>query len=79
MSLLLSWATLRARSVWPAALGHGAINASSALPNLLLSGQPVSLIGPDPTGLIGGIGYALLALALFFRRGAFPGNREIEG
>ncbi len=66
MSVLLSWATLRSGSVWPAALGHGAINAASALPGYLLAGAPVALLGPDPTGLIGGIGFTLLALSLLF-------------
>ncbi len=57
MSVLLSWATLRSGSVWPAALGHGAINAASALPGYLLKGPAIALVGPDPTGLVGGIGY----------------------
>jgi len=68
LSILLSWGTLNSGSVWPAAVGHGAV-ASSVLPGYFLAGQPIPLIGPDPTGLIGGLGYATLALVLFFKRG----------
>jgi membrane protease YdiL (CAAX protease family) len=69
LSLLLSWGTLNSGSVWPAAVGHGAVNASSALPSYLLAGQPITLIGPNPSGLIGGIGYVILALVIFFKKG----------
>ena len=76
LSVLLSWVTLRSGSAWPAALGHGAANATSALPGFLLKGSPVALMGPDATGLLGSIGYTLLALILFFNRGAFAGKTE---
>ncbi len=76
VSILWSWGTLRSGSVWPAALGHGTVNATSALPGFLLKGQPIPLLGPDPTGLIGGIGYIVLALVLFLNRRAFAGGIE---
>lgn len=76
MSMLLSWATLRSGSAWPAALGHGAVNATSALPGFLLFGSAIPLLGPEPTGLIGGIGYTILALVLFFNRSAFAREKE---
>ncbi len=76
LSILLSWGTLRSGSVWPAAAGHGAANAFSALPTFLLLGPVIPLIGPDVTGLIGGIGFTLLALVLFFSRKAFAVERE---
>jgi membrane protease YdiL (CAAX protease family) len=71
MSVLLSWATLRSASVWPAAIGHGAINGTSALAGFLLKGPALPLLGPAPTGLIGGLGYLVLALGLLFNRKAF--------
>lgn len=71
LSILLSWATLRSGSVWPASLGHGVANGTSVLPGLLLNSPAIPLIGPDPTGLIGGIGYSLLALVLYFSPTAF--------
>lgn len=80
MSVLLSWATLRSGSVWPAAIGHGAINATSALAGYLLKGPATPLLGPAPTGLIGGFGYLLIALVLLFSRTKFttriPGQDE---
>ncbi len=71
MSILLSWATLRSASVWPAAIGHGAINGTSALAGYLLKGPALPLLGPAPTGLIGGLAYLILGLGLFFSRKAF--------
>ncbi len=78
MSVLLSWVALRSRSAWPAALGHGTVNAASALPGFLLKGTAIQLIGPDPTGLIGGIGYTILALVLLFNRKAFIEDKEVR-
>jgi membrane protease YdiL (CAAX protease family) len=73
MSVLLSWVTLRSGSVWPAAIGHGAVNATSALAGyLLLKGTVLPILGPAPTGLIGGLGYLTLALVLLFSRATFP-------
>ena len=68
MSVLLSWGALRSGSVWPATIGHGAINGTSALAGYLLKGPALPLLGPAPTGLIGGMGYLILALVLLFRR-----------
>lgn len=78
LSVLLSWVTLCSGSVWPAALGHGADNATAALPGFLLTGSPIPLIGPDPTGLIGGIGYTIVALVLLFNRKAFVEEKEAQ-
>lgn len=71
MSVLLSWVTLRSGSVWPAAVGHGAINATSALVGYMVKGPAIPLLGPAPTGLIGGLGYLTLALVLLFSRTVF--------
>ena len=78
MSVLLSWAALRSGSVWPAALGHGTINPTAVLAGYLAKGPGLPLLGPTPTGLIGGLGYLLIALALVFSRGAFAGHRAAE-
>jgi CAAX protease family protein len=74
LSVLLSWATLRSGSVWPAAVGHGANNRAIALvATYPLKGLANSLLGPAPSGLIGGVGYLALALVLLFNRRAFAG------
>lgn len=75
-SVLLSWVTLRSGSVWPASIGHGTINATSTLPTYLLQGPASPLLGPGIPGLIGGLGYLVLALALLLSRRAFAVEQE---
>jgi len=79
MSVLLSWVTLHSGSVWPAAIGHGAVNATSALAGYLLKGPAMPMLGPAPTGLIGGLGYLLLALVLLFSRTEFTRRISRQG
>jgi hypothetical protein len=73
---LLCWATLRSGSVWPASIGHGTINQISNLASSLIKGQARLLLGPGPSGLIGGLGYLMLALVLLFNRKAFLTEKE---
>ncbi|MCL4561026.1 MAG: CPBP family intramembrane metalloprotease [Chloroflexi bacterium] len=70
----LAWLTLRAGSVWPAVIGHAAINGIAALAVLGTIGTPNPLLGPLPVGIIGSLGYAVVALALFFS----PGQKVIR-
>jgi len=63
----LAWATLRARSVWPAVIGHAAINGISALGALFVQGSPSSLLGPLPVGLLGSLGWAAVAGWIWWR------------
>jgi membrane protease YdiL (CAAX protease family) len=65
-SAFYAWVTLRSGSVWPAALGHGAINASNTLVWIFARGEPNPLIGPGLQGVIGSLGYAVLAMLIFF-------------
>ena len=65
----LAWLTLRAGSVWPAVIGHAAINGVAALAVYATAGGPNPLLGPLPVGIIGSLGYAVLALILFFAPG----------
>ncbi len=77
MSVLLCWVTLRSGSVWPASIGHGFINGTSALPGLLQKGTTNSLLGPGLPGLIGMLGYLALALVLLFHNRALAeGKRQ---
>jgi membrane protease YdiL (CAAX protease family) len=76
MSVLLCWVTLRSGSVWPASIGHGFINGTSALPEMPLKGPANLLLGPGPGGLIGMLGYLALALVLLFHRRAFAPEKE---
>jgi membrane protease YdiL (CAAX protease family) len=62
---LFAWVTLRTGSVWPACIAHGVHNATSMLVIYFLRGEPDSLIGPNAEGIVGCLGYALLALLIF--------------
>ncbi|MCB9136860.1 MAG: CPBP family intramembrane metalloprotease [Caldilineaceae bacterium] len=64
----LGWLALKGKSVWPAVIGHAAINGIAALPALFVQGEPNPLLGPLPIGLIGSAGFAVVALWLFFRQ-----------
>jgi membrane protease YdiL (CAAX protease family) len=78
LSVLLSWVTLRSGSVWPAAIGHGTVNPTSSLATNMLKGPVIPLVGPEITGLLGGIGYLILGLVLFFSRKAFTGQQPAQ-
>ncbi|GAA2912865.1 CPBP family intramembrane metalloprotease [Streptosporangium fragile] len=63
---LLGWFRLRSGSVWPAAVGHGALNGSAAL--VLLVGdaaEPPSLVVAGITGMVGCALVAAVSAALF--------------
>jgi membrane protease YdiL (CAAX protease family) len=73
-SIFYGWLTLRSGSVWPAAIAHGVSNATSTLMVWFIRGplNPLldPLIGPSNAGIIGSLGWVVLALALFFIPGA---------
>jgi len=63
----LGWITLRGKSVWPAVIGHAAINGISPLAALFVKGTPNPLLGPLPVGLVGAAGWALLAALILWK------------
>jgi membrane protease YdiL (CAAX protease family) len=65
--VFLAWITLRGGSVWPAVIGHAAINGIAGIALLAVVGKPSPLLGPAPTGIVGAVGFEILALVLFFR------------
>jgi membrane protease YdiL (CAAX protease family) len=65
LGTFLGWLTLRSKTVWPAVIGHAAINGIAAVALLVMTGQPNPLLGPLPVGIIGSLGYAIVILALF--------------
>jgi membrane protease YdiL (CAAX protease family) len=79
LSVLLCWVTLRSGSVWPASIGHGVINQISVLAKLMMKGPANLLLGPGSSGLIGGLGYIVLALALLISRKAFTKEEKRAG
>ena len=63
----LGWAALRGGSVWPAVIGHAAMNGIAGLAFFMVKGQPSSLLGPVPVGIVGMAGYILVGLWVFLR------------
>lgn len=62
LSYLFSWLTLRAKSCLPAVFAHGALNGCSAAPLMFMAGMANPFVGPAPTGIIGGIGFIVVAV-----------------
>lgn len=75
-SALFGWVTIKANNVWPAVIGHGALNGIAALSLLLMQGQPDTLLGPTPVGIIGGSGFIILGVILLLSPQAFEPNQE---
>ena len=62
--VFLAWVTLRGGSVWPAVLGHSAINGIAGLGLLFIASDPQTLLGPAPTGVVASIPWTILAVWL---------------
>lgn len=72
VGVFLGWLTIRSENVWPAVIAHGALNGIAALGLILVKGNPSSLFGPAPTGLVGGLGFTLAALLILFLPNSLP-------
>lgn len=62
---LLSWARLRSGSVWPAVIGHGALNASAGLVTMLVAAgaaPDMGLVGP--LGMVAWLVIAVIVVVL---------------
>lgn len=66
VGVFLGWVTLKGNSVWPAVIGHAAINGIASLGVLFIQGTPNPILGPLPVGIIGGFGFTLVALLIYF-------------
>jgi membrane protease YdiL (CAAX protease family) len=73
-SVVYSWMTLRTGSVWPACIAHAVHNTFCNLMILFLRGEPDVLIGPVPEGIVGGLGYILVALPILLIPGALAAS-----
>ena len=61
------WASLRAGSIWPAVIGHAVLNGTASA-SLLFSMEGTNpLIGPSVVGIIGSLGFSLMAAWIFLR------------
>jgi uncharacterized protein len=62
----LGWVTLKSNSVWPAVIGHAAVNGIAGMGVIFTQGTPNPILGPLSVGIIGGLGFTLAALLIFF-------------
>lgn len=62
--VILSFVSIRTDSVWPAVIGHGAINSFAAAGMMFHKGTLNPFVGPIPTGIIGGIGFIIVAFIM---------------
>jgi membrane protease YdiL (CAAX protease family) len=70
LAILFGWLVLRAGSIWPSVIAHGAINGIAALGLYAMTGKSNMLLGPAPNGLLGGLPFILLAVFLILNRKA---------
>lgn len=63
----IGWATLRAGSVWPAVIGHGAINGIAGIYVFFTQGTPNFVLGPVAAGFIGSLAISLVALLILVK------------
>lgn len=69
--VFLGWVTIRGGSVWPAVIGHAAINGISGLGIAALKGEPNPLLGPFPFGIVASIGWTVVAAWIMLHPRAF--------
>jgi membrane protease YdiL (CAAX protease family) len=70
-SVVFAWVTLRSGSVWPACIAHASNNGAGWLMAIVFMGEWDPLIGPSSSGIVGMLGYAVLALLILFSPRAF--------
>jgi membrane protease YdiL (CAAX protease family) len=74
--VFLSFVSLRAKSVWPAVVGHAAINGIASIGALFVKDQPYPLLGPLPVSLIGSAAWGVLAIWLVLNTSVLTGNEH---
>jgi membrane protease YdiL (CAAX protease family) len=76
----LAWLTVETGSVWPASLGHGAINATAVIAAVFSQGEPSYLLGPLPIGLVAGLPWLAVAGYLLTRmRDSTDSSHSVPG
>lgn len=64
VGILLSYLTWKTKSIFPACICHGAINAIREAPLFICSSNYSALLGPKPSGLLGMVGFIVLGIGL---------------
>lgn len=78
LGTFLGWAALRAGSVWPAVIGHGAFNGIAGIYVFFTRGEPNLVLGPSAAGIIGSLGMAVVALVIYLSPDALKPRVEQE-
>ncbi len=73
MGTFFGWATLRAKSVWPAVIGHAVLNGTASAVVLFTLEGANPLLGPSVVGIIGALGFTLITIWIFLR--GIPANQ----
>lgn len=63
----IGWLSLKAKNIWPAVIGHAAINGIAGLATYFVKGTPNPIIGPLPVGLLGSAGFLAAAVWIYFQ------------
>ena len=66
LGLFLGYMSYAVGNVWPAVIGHGAINAFAGISIFFSKNDPSPFIGPLPVGIIGGVGLIAAGLVSYF-------------
>ena len=64
IGIFFAWVSMKSKSVWPAVIGHGALNGIASIGMLFLVKNPPILLGPYPTGLIGMIPFLIAGILI---------------
>lgn len=69
VGVVFGWLTIQGKSVWPAVIGHAALNGIAGAAALFLAPNSGAnlLVGPLPIGIIGGLPWLVLALWLLWK------------
>jgi len=64
LGTFIGWVSLKGGSVWPAVIAHAAINGIAGIGALLVLGDTNPILGPMPVGVIGSIGFSIVAMVI---------------
>ena len=64
LGIFCSFLTLKTKSIYPACIAHGALNAIREFPLFLCQPGYNALLGPKPSGIVGMAGFLLLDIVL---------------
>jgi hypothetical protein len=67
LGIFLGWLSLRAKNIWPAIIGHAAVNGIAGLSILFSIGNPNPILGPMSVGLIGSIAFLAVAVWMYMK------------